>query len=174
MEGFEKEHSYSESSQQPPPAGEEYSVPGVIITRRLRDRELLRKRKAEAQEKDTVQERRKSTRPKRGRVAGRGRGRRQLREPEPALEVPEEMEKEPAEKAPASPEHHEQPPVPAAQELSGGTQQEVAEGPPGEDVLHPAELGEAPRSEEAGISEALNVPLENDHTDNGYVPSVLF
>nr|XP_032622605.1 hemogen isoform X3 [Chelonoidis abingdonii] len=54
MEGLEKDHPYSESSQQHPPAREEYTVPGAI-THRLRDRELLRKRKAEAQEKDTLQ-----------------------------------------------------------------------------------------------------------------------
>ncbi|XP_024058731.1 hemogen isoform X1 [Terrapene carolina triunguis] len=178
MEGLEKDHPYSGSSQQPPPAREEYTVPGAI-THRLRDRELLRKRKAEAQEKDTVQwvlgERGKSTGPKRGRGAGRRRGRQQGTEPEPQPEVQEEVEKEPPEKSQASPGHHEEEPaLSVAQELSGGTQQEAVEGPPAEDILHPAELGEAPKSEEAGISEALNIPLENDHTDNGYYPSVLF
>ncbi|TFJ97900.1 vegetative cell wall protein gp1-like [Platysternon megacephalum] len=178
MEGLEKDHPYSESSQQPPPAREEYAVPGVT-THRLRDRELLRKRKAEAQEKDTVQwvlgERGTSKGPKRGRGAGRRRGRQQGTEPEPQPEVQEEVEKEPPEKAQASPGHHEEEPaLSVAQELSGGTQQEAVEGPPAEDTLHPAELGEAPKSEEAGISEALNIPLENDHTDNGYYPSVLF
>ncbi|KAG6928975.1 hemogen [Chelydra serpentina] len=184
MEGLEKDHPYSESSQQPPPAREEYTVPGAI-TRRLRDRELLRKRKAEAQEKDTVQwvlgERGKSKGPKRGRGAGRRRGRQPREEettplgPEPHPEVQKEEKKEPPEKAPASSVHHEEEPaLSVAQELSGGTQQEAVEGPPAEDTLHPAELGEAPKSEEAGISEALNVPLENDHTDNGYYPSVLF
>ncbi|XP_065262403.1 hemogen isoform X1 [Emys orbicularis] len=178
MEGLEKDHPYSGSSQQPPPAREEYTVPGAI-THRLRDRELLRKRKAEAQEKDTVQwvlgERGKSTGPKRGRGAGRRRGRQQGTEPEPQPEVQEEVEKEPPEESQASPGHHEEEPaLSVAQELSGGTQQEAVEGPPAEDILHPAELGEAPKSEEAGISEALNIPLENDHTDNGYYPSVLF
>ncbi|XP_034630518.1 hemogen isoform X1 [Trachemys scripta elegans] len=178
MEGLEKDHPYSGSSQQPPPAREEYTVPGAI-THRLRDRELLRKRKAEAQEKDTVQwvlgERGKSAGPKRGRGAGRRRGRQQGTEPEPQPDVQEEVEKEPPEKAQASPGHHEEEPaLSVAQELSGGTQQEAVEGPPAQDILHPAELGEAPKSEEAGISEALNIPLENDHTDNGYYPSVLF
>ncbi|XP_027676199.2 hemogen isoform X3 [Chelonia mydas] len=173
MEGLEKDHPYSESSQQPPPAREEHTVPGAI-TRRLRDRELLRKRKAEAQEKDTVQERGTSKGPKRGRGAGR-RGRQQDTEPEPQPEGQEEVEKEPAEKAQGSPGHHEEEPaLSLAQELSGGTQQEAVEGPPAEDTLHPEEHGEAPKSEEAGISEALNISLENDHTDNGYYPSVLF
>ncbi|CAM5146707.1 unnamed protein product [Natator depressus] len=173
MEGLEKDHPYSESSQQPPPAREEHTVPEAI-TRRLRDRELLRKRKAEAQEKDTVQERGKSKGPKRGRGAGR-RGRQQDTELEPQPEVQEEVEKEPPEKAQGSPEHHEEEPaLSVAQELSGGTQQEAVEGPPAEDTLHPVEHGDAPKSEEAGISEALNISLENDHTDNGYYPSVLF
>ncbi|XP_073202142.1 hemogen isoform X1 [Lepidochelys kempii] len=178
MEGLEKDHPYSESSQQPPPAREEHTEPGAI-TRRLRDRELLRKRKAEAQEKDTVQwvlgERGKSKGPKRGRGAGRRRGRQQDTEPEPQPEVQEEVEKEPPEKAQGSPGHHEEEPtLSVAQELSVGTQQEAVEGPPAEDTLHPVEHGEVPKSEEAGISEALNIPLENDHTDNGYYPSVLF
>ncbi|XP_065405967.1 hemogen isoform X4 [Chrysemys picta bellii] len=138
MEGLEKDHPYSGSSQQPPPAREEYTVPGAI-THRLRDRELLRKRKAEAQEKDTVQERGKSTGPKRGRGAGRRRGRQQGTEPEPQPDVQEEVEKEPPEKAQASPGHHEEEPaLSVAQELSGGTQQEAVEGPPAQDILHPA------------------------------------
>ncbi|XP_043403586.1 hemogen isoform X1 [Chelonia mydas] len=112
--------------------------------------------------------------PKRGRGAGR-RGRQQDTEPEPQPEGQEEVEKEPAEKAQGSPGHHEEEPaLSLAQELSGGTQQEAVEGPPAEDTLHPEEHGEAPKSEEAGISEALNISLENDHTDNGYYPSVLF
>ncbi|KAM9137904.1 hemogen isoform 2-T2 [Pangshura tecta] len=168
MEGLEKDHPYVESSQQPPPAREEYTVPGAI-THRLRDRELLRKRKAEAQEKDTVQERGTSRGPKRGRGAGRRRGRQQGTEPEPQPEVQEEVEKEPSEKAQASPGHHEEEPA-----LSGGTQLEVVEGPPAEDTLPPAEHGEEPKSEEAGTAEALNISLENDHTDNGFYPSVLF
>ncbi|XP_038258776.1 hemogen isoform X2 [Dermochelys coriacea] len=174
MEGLDKDHPYSESSQQPPPAREEHTVPGAT-TRRLRDRELLRKRKAEAQEKDTVQEREKSKGPKRGRGAGR-RGRQQGNEPEPQPQPQqEEVEKELPEKAQGSPGHHEEEPaLSVAQELSGGTQQEAVEGPPAEYTLHPVEHGELPKSEEAGISEALNIPLENDHTDNGYYPSVLF
>ncbi|XP_030421777.1 hemogen isoform X2 [Gopherus evgoodei] len=174
MEGLEKDHPYSESSQQHPPAREEHTVPGAI-THRLRDRELLRKRKAEAQEKDTVQEQGTSKGPKRGRGAGRRRGRQRGTEPEPQPEVQEELETEPPEKAQASPGHHEEEPaLSVTQELSGGTQQEVVEGPRAEDTLHPAEHGEEPKSEEAGTSEALNIPLENDHTDNGYYPSVLF
>ncbi|XP_006114886.1 uncharacterized protein LOC102459924 [Pelodiscus sinensis] len=178
MEGLEKDHPYSESSQQPPSAGEEYTAPGAI-TRRLRDRELLRKRKAEAQEKDTAEwvrrERGKSKGPKRGRGAGRGRGRQQATEPEPQPKGPDDVEEEPAEKAQASSGHsEEEPALSGTPELSGGTQQETVEGPPTTDTLHPAELGEVPKSEEAGIAEALNIPLGNDHTDNGYYPSILF
>ncbi|XP_074850586.1 hemogen isoform X2 [Carettochelys insculpta] len=149
------------------------------VTRRLRDRELLRKRKAEAQEKDTVQwvlrEQVKGKGPKRGRGTGRGRGRQQATEAAPQPEEPEDVEKEPAEKAQASPgPHGEEPTLPVTPELPGGTQQEAVEGHAAEDILHPVELEEVPKSEDAGISEVLTVPLANDHTDNGYYPSGLF
>ncbi|KAL8202855.1 UNVERIFIED_CONTAM: hypothetical protein K2H54_027288 [Gekko kuhli] len=87
MESLEKDHSYSEHPQQPETTPEKYDVrETVVITRRLRDRELLRKKKAEAEEKDTYQwvlgDQSKSKRTRRGRGAGRGRGRRQPPEPE--------------------------------------------------------------------------------------------
>ncbi|XP_054253849.1 hemogen isoform X2 [Indicator indicator] len=92
MESLGKDHPYSDSSLQPPAARKEYAVPDVIITHRLRDRELLRKRKAEAQEKDSIQwdlrEQEKNKRQRRGRGARRGRGRQLVVEPslEPQLE----------------------------------------------------------------------------------------
>ncbi|XP_077201610.1 hemogen isoform X2 [Paroedura picta] len=83
MERLEKDHSYSEHPQQSETATEEYDIrETVVITRRLRDRELLRKRKAEAEEKDTHQDQSKSKRTRKGRGAGRGRGRRQTPEPQ--------------------------------------------------------------------------------------------
>ncbi|XP_019372737.1 PREDICTED: hemogen isoform X2 [Gavialis gangeticus] len=179
MEGIGKDHAYSEPDHQPPPASEEYVVPGntlmhhenyavqdVIITRRLRDRELLRKRKTEAQEKDTIQEE-KNKRQKRGRGAGRGRGRPLVTQPEPQHK---ESENELSEQAQTPQEH----PVITVQELPSGTLQEAVEGISGEGNLFAAEQKEAPGSAEGEILEDLNTPLENDYQDNEYCPSALF
>ncbi|XP_053227635.1 hemogen [Podarcis raffonei] len=92
MESLEKDHSYSENPQQPVVAAEDYAVPEVAVTRHLRDRELLRKRKAEAEEKNThqwvlrEQKRSKPTGRGRGARRGRGRGRGQQQAPEPQEE----------------------------------------------------------------------------------------
>ncbi|XP_014373516.1 hemogen isoform X2 [Alligator sinensis] len=179
MEGIGKDHAYSEPDHQPPPASEEYVVPGnallhheeyavpdVIITRRLRDRELLRKRKTEAQEKDTIQEE-KNKRQKRGRGAGRGRGRPLVTQPEPQ---PKESENELSEQAQTPQEH----PVITVQELPSGTPQEAVEGISAEGDLFAAEQKEAPGSAEGEILEDLNTPLENDYQDNEYCPSAVF
>ncbi|XP_065513526.1 hemogen [Caloenas nicobarica] len=179
MESLGKDHAYSDSSLPPSAAREEYAVPDVIITRRLRDRELLRKRKAEAQEKDSIQwvlrEQEKTKRQRRGRGARRGRGRQLVvepsLEPEPQLDPqpdPQE-EAEPAPSKTAPPEHQEQPPMLNIQDLVGGMQPGAVEGELAarnqdfageEEVLKPAE-GEIP--------EVLNTPLENDHQDNEYL-----
>ncbi|XP_025054880.1 hemogen isoform X4 [Alligator sinensis] len=166
MEGIGKDHAYSEPDHQPPPASEEYVVPDVIITRRLRDRELLRKRKTEAQEKDTIQEE-KNKRQKRGRGAGRGRGRPLVTQPEPQ---PKESENELSEQAQTPQEH----PVITVQELPSGTPQEAVEGISAEGDLFAAEQKEAPGSAEGEILEDLNTPLENDYQDNEYCPSAVF
>ncbi|XP_019410941.1 PREDICTED: hemogen isoform X2 [Crocodylus porosus] len=179
MEGIGKDHAYSEPDHQPLPASEEYVVPGnalmhheeyavpdVIITRRLRDRELLRKRKTEAQEKDTIQEE-KNKRQKRGRGAGRGRGRPLVTQPEPQLK---ESENELSEQAQTPQEH----PVITVHELPSDTLQEAVEGISGEGNLFAAEQKEAPGSAEGEILENLNTPLENDYQDNEYRPSALF
>ncbi|XP_009283336.1 PREDICTED: hemogen [Aptenodytes forsteri] len=123
MESLGKDHAYSDSSLPPSAAREEYAVPDVIITHRLRDRELLRKRKAEAQEKDSIQwvlrEQEKNKRQRRGRGARRGRGH-QLAvepspepepEPDPQLDPQEEAEPAPSKLALPEPLHQEQPPV---------------------------------------------------------------
>ncbi|XP_070794593.1 hemogen isoform X1 [Pituophis catenifer annectens] len=94
MASLEKDHSYSETSQQPEATPEEYAVADVGISHRLRDRELLRKRRAEAEEKDTQQwvlgEQKRHKRARKGRATGKGRGRRQTPQPEPQPELQSE------------------------------------------------------------------------------------
>ncbi|KAM7076821.1 hemogen [Ciconia maguari] len=173
MESLSKDHAYSDSSLPPSAAHEEYAVPDVIITRRLRDRELLRKRKAEAQEKDSVQwvlKEQKNKRQRRGRGARRRRGRQPAVEPspEPELELdPQPDPQEEAEPAPSKPPlpepvPQEQLPVLTIQDLvsamqPGAAEREVAarsQDPAGEEeVLKPAEVE---------VPEALNTPPEND------------
>ncbi|NXH19268.1 HEMGN protein, partial [Bucco capensis] len=186
MESLGKDHAYSEASLPPSTTREEYAVPDVIITHRLRDRELLRKRKAEAQEKDSVQwvlrEQEKSKRPRRGRGARRGRGRQLVvepsleTEPQPDPQPNPQQEAEPAlsEPAPPEPVHQEQRPMLTIQGLVSEIQPGAAEVPLAarshdpmgeEDVLKPAE---------AEIPEALNAPPEYDHQENEYIPHVLF
>ncbi|XP_070598319.1 hemogen isoform X2 [Erythrolamprus reginae] len=90
MASLEKDHSYSETPQQPEATPEDYAVADVGISHRLRDRELLRKRRAEAEEKDTQQEQKRHKRARKGRATGRGRGRRQTSQPEPQPELQSE------------------------------------------------------------------------------------
>ncbi|NXG52248.1 HEMGN protein, partial [Psilopogon haemacephalus] len=182
MESLGKDHPYSDSSLPPSAAREEYAVPDVIITHRLRDRELLRKRKAEAQEKDSIQwdlrEQEKNKRQRRGRVARRGRGRQLVvepsLEPEPQPDPQKEDEAAPSEPAPPEPVHQEQLPTLTIHDLVSGMQPGVAEeklavrnqDPVGEEeVLKPAE---------AEIPEVLNTPLEYDHQDNEFHKHILF
>ncbi|XP_068523573.1 hemogen isoform X1 [Anas acuta] len=93
---------------------------GATTRRGLRDREMLRKRKEEAQEKDSVQwalgEQEKIKRPRRG--AGRGRRRRSEVKPEPEAVLKSELEpdREPlahkeAVLMPTVPAHQDQPPM---------------------------------------------------------------
>ncbi|NXP70169.1 HEMGN protein, partial [Ramphastos sulfuratus] len=156
------------------------------ITHRLRDRELLRKRKAEAQEKDSVQwdlrEQEKNKRQRRGRGARRGRGRQLVVEPslepeskpEPQPDPQKEAEAASSEPAPPEPVHQEQLPMLTIHDLVSGMQPGVAEeklavrsqDPVGEEeVLKPAE---------AEIPEVLNTPLEYDQQDNEFHKHILF
>ncbi|XP_076218437.1 hemogen [Aptenodytes patagonicus] len=186
MESLGKDHAYSDSSLPPSAAREEYAVPDVIITHRLRDRELLRKRKAEAQEKDSIQwvlrEQEKNKRQRRGRGARRGRGH-QLAvepspepepEPDPQLDPQEEAEPAPSKLALPEPLHQEQPPVLTMQDLVSGMQPGVAEGELAARSQDPAGEEEVLKPAEAELPEALNTPLENDHQDNEYSTHVLF
>ncbi|KAJ7335016.1 hypothetical protein JRQ81_012957 [Phrynocephalus forsythii] len=186
MASLEKDHSYSGHPQQPTTTTEEdYAVPEVVITRRLRDRELLRKRKAETEEKDTHQwvlgYEKKGRPSRRGRGAGRGRGRRRQAhesqlEPqpeshlEPQLEPPPEtVEERPPEgpqvtsleeKAQIPLDPSEEPFVPLVDPEQLCTRQlEVAEAAPAGDAVFSVGLEETSGSEEPEVPESL----ENDH-----------
>ncbi|XP_054666558.1 hemogen isoform X1 [Grus americana] len=168
----------------------------VIITRRLRDRELLRKRKAEAEEKDSIQwvlrEQERSKRQRRGRGARRGRGRQQLVEPtlesgpgpESQPGPQEEAEPAPPEPAPPEPVHQEQLPVLTIQDVVSEMQPDEMEGELAAMDLTAVELADSiqdPIGEvellkpaEAEIPEALNAALESEEQDNDFNTHVLF
>ncbi|XP_075707636.1 hemogen [Rhinoderma darwinii] len=104
MGDIEKDHHYSELSGTSAPAAghhEEKQESPVNITRRLRDREMLKRKKQEAQEKDTYHEQTSSKRQRKTKGTGRGR-RMQVKEPEP------ETEHEPVHELPHDPRQEEQ------------------------------------------------------------------
>ncbi|XP_054034818.1 hemogen [Dryobates pubescens] len=186
MESLGKDHPYSDSSLPPPAARKEYSVPDVIITHRLRDRELLRKRKAEAQEKDSIQwdlrEQEKNKRQRRGRGARRGRGRQLVvepslepeAEPEPQPDPQKEAEAAPSEPAPPEPVAQEQLPMLTIHDLVTGMQPGVAEEKLAVRSQDPVGEEELLKPAEAEIPEVLNTPLEYDHQDNEFHKHILF
>lgn len=185
MESLGKDHASSDSSLPPSAACEEYAVPDVIITRRLRDRELLRKRKAEALEKDSAQwvmRDYKNEQQRRARRAKRGRGRqtvvKAVLESEPAVDPqPDPQEKaEPVPSEPALPEpgFQQQPPLLTLQNMDGGMQAVPAEGELADRSLDHAGEEDVLKPAEADILEELNTPLENDHQDNEFIPHILY
>ncbi|KAG9486600.1 hypothetical protein GDO78_006790 [Eleutherodactylus coqui] len=89
MGDFEKDHHYSElfgTSTSATGNHEQKQESPVNITRRLRDREMLKRKKEEAQKKDTYQwvlgEQTGSKRQRKSKATGRGR-KKQVKEPEP-------------------------------------------------------------------------------------------
>ncbi|KAJ6653481.1 hypothetical protein lerEdw1_009153 [Lerista edwardsae] len=171
MESLDKEHSYSGNPQQPVVTTEEYAVPEVVITRRLRDRELLRKRKAEAEEKETHQwvlgVQKKSKQARKGRGTGRGRGRRQTPEPETQAVVAEKHEPPVImleEKAETTPDPQVETSLPPVEAEEFYAPKEVAEATPARGAASLVELEETPRSEEPEILESL----ENDHLEQEF------
>ncbi|KAM9587468.1 hemogen isoform 1-T1 [Morphnus guianensis] len=187
MESLGKDLAYSDSSQPPSANREEYAVPDVSITHRLRDREMLRKRRAEAHEKDSVQwvlrDYKKIKRQRRSRGGRRGRGRQPVMEPsqEPELELDPQPnlqeEAEPAPSSPALPEPVHQLPVLTIQDLVSEMDLGAAEGEQGAMIEDPVGLvGEEDllKPEEAEIPEALNIPLENEYPDDEYSTDILF
>ncbi|NXV81149.1 HEMGN protein, partial [Atlantisia rogersi] len=157
---------------------------GAIMTHRLRDRELLRKRKAEALKKDSahwILREQKSKQQRRGKASRRGWGRQPVMkpsvepEPEPDPQPGPQEEAEPAlakpalpKPAPPEPAYQEQLPVLTIQDL-------VNEMQPGELEVELAARSQDPIGEEellqlaeAEIPEALNTALENEYQDSEY------
>ncbi|XP_054843372.1 hemogen isoform X2 [Eublepharis macularius] len=195
MESLEKDHSYSEHPQHSETTTEEFEVrEAVVVTRRLRDRELLRKRKAEAEEKDTRQwalgDQSKSKRARRGRRTGRGRGQRQAAEPEmePQTEGVEEKHElsvapqeekagtsldpqlasslDPQAEFSLDPQAESSAPLVETEELY--TPKDVTEAIPAGPAICSAGLEQTPRSEE---SEML-ASVENDRLEQEFYPSL--
>uniref|UniRef100_A0A2D4MVX7 Hemogen n=1 Tax=Micrurus spixii TaxID=129469 RepID=A0A2D4MVX7_9SAUR len=170
MASLEKDHSYSETPQQPEATPEEYAVADVGISHRLRDRELLRKRRAEADEKDTQQwvlgEQKRHKRARKGRATGRGRGRHQAPQPEsqPELQSQEAESHETQvtaveEKAEATHGLHEECSVPLV--VTEGLYSQEETTPSVFRCAHQPGLEETPRPE--GSEEPQS--LENDHLE---------
>ncbi|XP_015682056.1 hemogen isoform X2 [Protobothrops mucrosquamatus] len=166
MASLGKDHSYSETPEQPEATPEEYAVADVGISHRLRDRELLRKRRAEAEEKDTQQEQKKQKRVRKGRATGRGRGRRKVSQPEPQPELQSEEaeshETEVAtveEKAEVTHGLHEECSVPLVVTEGLYSQEEIM--PSVFRCAHQPGLEETPRPEESEDPQSL----ENDHLE---------
>ncbi|XP_064497146.1 hemogen [Pseudopipra pipra] len=195
MESLSKDHPSPDSSLPRSAARQEYAVPDVIITHRLRDRELLRKRKAEALEKDSTQwvlRVHKNQKQKRGRGAKRGRGRQPevkvTLDPEPTTDPQPELQKEaePVHSEPALPElvhsepalpeqvYQEQLPVLTIHNPVSGMQPVAVEGEPAARSLDPAGEEEVVKPTEAEILEDFNTPLENDHQDSEFNTHVLY
>lgn len=96
MDGFKIDHYSLEEAEHPAPASqhhEEEKEAPVISPRRLRDRELLKRKKEESREKDTYfeQTQTRSKRPRQTRGTG-SRRRKQVTEPEQQLEPQPESE----------------------------------------------------------------------------------
>ncbi|KAM4809373.1 hemogen isoform 2-T2 [Rhinophrynus dorsalis] len=116
MDVSEKDHRYSELTENSARQPHEVKQDIPVVTRRLRDRELLKRKKEEAQEKDTFLEQ-ASKRQRKGKGTGRGRRKHQVKEPEPDPEGESAPEPEP-EFAP-EPEPAPEPEVSAEQTENG-------------------------------------------------------
>lgn len=98
MDGFEKDHHYSEVpeiSVVPSHLHEAQKDVPELMTRRLRDRTLLKRKREEAQEKDSFQGQTSSKGQRKGKTSGRGRRKVQKAEPEPDVQSELACEEEP-------------------------------------------------------------------------------
>ncbi|XP_075267471.1 hemogen [Opisthocomus hoazin] len=150
---------------------EDYAMPDVSNTRRLRDRELLRKRKAEAQKKSSAQWVQREQRKR----ARRGRGGRQGWSCQPVVELILEVdpdlgpqpnagnEAQPGPSKPESPETvcQKKPPVLRNPEPVSRMQPGAAEGELADENQDTKGEEKALKPAEAEILEALNTCLED-------------
>ncbi|XP_053321763.1 hemogen [Spea bombifrons] len=165
MEGFGKDHHYSEVAENPVQTSEhreEKQDVSVVTTRRLRDRELLKRKKEEAQEKDTFQEETRSKRQRKG--TGRGRRKQQVKQPEPQPEPEPEPEpqvhlepkipEEHTEVAQEHLEHHEDPVTSAGGDVTLLIYEEEGGHIPNTSISSlTVEKEEVPESEPVAVSE---------------------
>ncbi|KAM6391939.1 hemogen isoform 2-T2 [Rhynochetos jubatus] len=171
MESGGKDGACLNSSQ---PPSQKNAVSDVIITRRLRDRDLLQKRKAEAQEKEmnqwVLREQRKQS--KRGKRPAKGWSCKLVvepsQEPEPGPQPSPQEEAQPVPSKPAAPEpvHQEEPPMLNIQDLIPGMQLGGVEGKLAAGREDPAGEEEVFQPAEAEIPEDLNTLLEHAYQDN--------
>ncbi|NXC42760.1 HEMGN protein, partial [Penelope pileata] len=153
---------------------------GVTTSRCLRDREMLRKRKAEAEEKDSMQwalgEHERSKRQRRGQGARRGKGKERVVEPtpEPKLQLePQPLEQEEANLASPLVMQQAESPLEDIQDLFGGVQLGDLEGILASGSQSP--LGEEDMLRLADeISEETSTPLEKTESDDNLQSTNLF
>ncbi|XP_021237208.1 hemogen [Numida meleagris] len=180
MDSLGKDHDYSNTSLPSSTAHEENAEPGATMSRRLRDRELLRKRKAEAKEKDSIQwalgEHERSKRQRRGRGARRGKGREHVVEPTPQPKPqpnPQPPKKEEAETMSSMVMQQAESPQMDVQDLFSGVQLADLEGMLGSGSQSP--LGEEDMLKLADeIQDVLNTSLEKNESDSEMYSSSLF
>ncbi|KAM9213264.1 hemogen isoform 2-T2 [Leptosomus discolor] len=173
MENSKKDlEAHSDSSLPSSAASEEYAVPEVIIThRRLRDRKMLQKRKAEAQEKEAFEwfPREQKKQQKKGREARRKQYRQSAmkpsQKPEPELghqpDTEEEAEPESSELASPKPVYQEELPMQSIEGEVSVRQPGAEEGDPAAGSQDPAGEEVVLKPAEAEIPEVLNIPFEN-------------
>ncbi|XP_040273225.1 hemogen isoform X1 [Bufo bufo] len=155
MGDFERDHHYSELSGTSAPENghhEQKQQSPVPITRRLRDREMLKRKKEEAQEKHTYQwvfgEQSSSKRQRKTKGTGHGR-RKQVKEPEPEPEP--EHESDEVQHAPQQEEQHHETEGEKKIELLSDVPQEHFE-PEQETLLHHEDLPTATEGETADVT----------------------
>ncbi|XP_005998482.1 uncharacterized protein LOC102357100 [Latimeria chalumnae] len=186
MEQLEKDHSYFEPTEQPS-ASDGGQISGVS-PRRLRDRELLKKRKAEAQAKDAFQEEKKSKRQRKEKTDKPRRGRAQAKETkkQPGVETAAQLEagEQPVLGTASQGEHEEEPASqPEDEEAAGGpvvipdygasteTQPEKLESFLAEPSTAPTEKVEATKPLGAEMLDVLNLPEGTMQTEQENLPS---
>ncbi|XP_030327098.1 major latex allergen Hev b 5-like [Strigops habroptila] len=198
MANSEQCHTNLEPSNQPIAAREEHGEAEIPIARRLRDREMLRKRREKAQEKDSaywIYREPRIKKPRKGRGDKQGWGDQPAVEPKPVAELKVEPEAEPVEEpaeelehvqpnlkpqekaepvapkpAPPEPVQQEQSPALTTQGLVAGMPMGAAGGELAASSQDAVGDEELLNLAETEIPEDLNTPLDNMCQDNEYIP----